>query len=260
MDPDDELGGGVMKRALWVAVGVGAATLGGVLLYHRPGLVPGEGGSEGEGEREVLPAGLPLRGVDLERLVATELAAKIPGLARFLAVVGAGESNWKIANPWGARNESASEVAASQAAFDALAKQGISLKPAAAKWGSGGAFGLLAPYALIAGRPDRPFLAFEPDRILEPVVSCAAAAAMVVRLRQSGITSWQAMRVAWKGLAVAKKDPELTGPTAQAVLARMSDDVTKGGLDALLPLTGAVDTANFPAFDRFLDTLKERVG
>jgi len=199
--------------------------------------------------------------VDRERLFAAEQAAQIPGLAVFLAVVGAGESNWKASNPWAAHNLDKQETDASRDAYLAGVKAGLPAMAHAEEvkaFGSGGAFALIAPYALWSGRPSRPLLNEAPDILFDPATSLACAADTVVRLAAyKQVTSWRHVRVAWAALKIVKNDPSLTSEKAQAVLARMVKRTTEQGLAPLLPrLDAKPDVSKYPGLPMVLDRLR----
>lgn len=243
---------------------VGAA-LGGVALYTTQAKAADDEG-EGSGPSEGTPMpteafGTVLSAADLASLRAVEDAAQIPDLAAFLAIVGAGESNWKSPNPWTAHNLDPKEVDASSKAVDAGVKRGLpplKYEAEARKWGSGGAFGLLAPYALWSGRSsDYPLRDRPPDQIFDRSIQLACAADTVARLaRQDVVHQWLACRVAWKGLQIVKDDPSLAGKEAQDVLARMHKRVGQQNLDALLPvLSRTINTSAYPGLSATLERL-----
>lgn len=210
---------------------------------------------------EVAPGLQGIREDDLKRLAAIEVAAAIPGLARFLATVGATESNWKIQDPWSVRNDRPAEVAGSAAAVKALAKAGVLLPHPddAASFGSGGAFGLLLPYALAAGKPDRPLLGLKGQEFLDNWrYQVAAAADMVVRLVSTGfVKTWRQARVGWDSVVTVKKDPELTGPSATSVLDRTRSRLTERGFGDLWPLPGSeISTGSYPGMKAVLKELE----
>lgn len=193
---------------------------------------------------------------DVALLSATEQAAKIPGLARYLAAVGAGESNWKSPTRWRARNDSKGETAASLAAVKGGLERGLpplNFAEFAAGFGSGGMFGILAPYGLWSGRPDYPLVEKPPDVIFIPEVSCAIAADMVVRNRKRGVKTWWQMRVAWKSLKVALEDPGLLSDTSRAVLGRMAKRTAEQGLQQ--PENTPIETDDYPGMATLLDLL-----
>ncbi len=211
-------------------------------------------------EVEVTPGGKGIRPEDLRRLAEIELASAIPGLARFLATVGATESNWTIEDPWSVRNDRAAEVAGSTAAVKALAKVGVQLghPDDAAAFGSGGAFGLLLPYALAAGKPERPLANVTGQEFLDNWrMQAAAAADMVVRLVASGAAkTWRQARVAWDSPANAKKDPTLTGAASLSVLNRTRSRLQERGFGDLWPLADSeILTASYPGMSHVLKEL-----
>lgn len=194
---------------------------------------------------------------DVQRLVELERAAEIPGLARFLAAVGATESNWASPTRYSAHNDSASEVNASAAAVKGGLDRGLpplGKGSAAAEFGSGGLFGLLAPYALWAGGPDYPLVDRPPEIVFDPKIAGAIAADMVKRLRKRGIASWDQMKVAWKGLGLALGDPTLASKVSQQVLARAEKRAKEQGLDPTF-LDDPIDVSAYPGLTALLARL-----
>jgi hypothetical protein len=172
----------------------------------------------------IKPQGLSsgdLRQDDARLLVDGETRARIPGLARFLAVVGAGESNWGSPTRWSAHNKSEKETKASERAYKLGLERGFPAIPdaTAPSWGSGGMFGIVGVYGLWGGRPAFPLLNRPVETLFQPEVSIAAAAELVDRyttaIRKSyDRVTWWHLRLAWANLSIALEDESLTSPLA----------------------------------------------
>lgn len=133
-------------------------------------------------------------------LLRVEAASGIFGAARFLAVASWRESRWQA----DAHNDSAKEVTASS---DAYAARSGDLPPlafgaAAADFGSGGLFGLLAPYYLWSGVNEvgakAPLLDMPPASMFDPVLSAFGAAVYMQRIVANyGPDDWADVRAGW---------------------------------------------------------------
>lgn len=191
----------------------------------------------------------------------------IPGLAVFLAAVGQGEGNWEYLAKrptWDARNTRPNETSASIKAYDAGVNQGRPVPGAGSAvrtFGSGGAFGSLAPYVAWAGfnESNMPLLNSPPTVIFDPATSTAHAAYMATRLIREPYSpaTWAQLRLAWaspNALLTARE-----GPLAADVLARMVVDVNKAGLTAAAGELPKVPQRNAGerSFAKILAALKE---
>lgn len=196
-----------------------------------------------------------------------ETVTGIPGLAVFLAVVGQGEGNWKYLKDrpsWDSRNTRANETAASIRAYDSGVNQGRPVPGAGSAvrtFGSGGAFGSLAPYVAWAGFNEgkMPLLNSPPSVIFDPATSTAHAAYMASRLVREPYSpaTWAQLRLAFASPNALLTAPE--GALAADVLRRMLVDVKDAGLVAAaaeLPKQ-PVRNAGERSFEKILAALKE---
>jgi len=203
-------------------------------------------------------AGAPLAAGDLERnwgttpawlrplLLRVEAAARIPGAARFLAVVSWRESKW---HP-DAHNDSATEVSYSTDAYTARSPKlpALAYGFAAADFGSGGLFGLLAPYFLWTGTPElgakAPLLDRPPAAMFDPATSAFAAAVYLQRIVANyEPADWADVRAGWASPSLLTTGRG--GEKYDEVRARFLADAAAVGIDledrATMP---AVPSAN----------------
>lgn len=171
-----------------------------------------------------------------------ELAASIPGAARFLAIAASRESNW---NPL-ARNASGNETKASRNAYEArkATRPALAYGEAAADFGSGGLFGLLAPYFLWAGVPelggDAPLLARPPSAVFDPAIAAFGAAVYMQRIIAFyPVDDWADVRAGWASPSLLTS--ARGGADYNAVRTRFAGDAVKVGIDlgdrATIPAT-----------------------
>lgn len=133
-------------------------------------------------------------------LLRVESVSRMPGAARFLAVVSWRESRWNPA----AHNDSATEASRSSDAFAARRNRQPPLEhgPAAAVFGSGGLFGMLAPYFLWTGTAESkdraPLLTMHPSAMFDPTISAFAAAVYLQRIVAGyAPAGWADVRAGW---------------------------------------------------------------
>ena len=198
-----------MSRNLWTAiataVGVGGV-VGGSLLWSRrvsaaplPTGTPNETPELGALDLAPLPRAQDVRGdlvtnwgttpVDLRPLfVQMEEAAKIPGCARFFAITAYGESRFvPTAHNGDADNEQAERDATRRAWENGKDKNPpLRWGEKAADFGSGGLFGLTAPYFLWTGVPEvgerAPLLNAPPELLFQPRASAFGAVVYLQRI------------------------------------------------------------------------------
>jgi hypothetical protein len=170
-------------------------------------------------------------------LLRAEALTGVPGAAVFLGVVGQGEGNWAYLRGrefWDARNTRANEVSASQRAYDAGLASGRPAPtfPEVRDFGSGGAFGALAPYVAWAGftQGETPLLTERPEVIFRPYVSVAHAAWYLTRLLRPPYSpaTWAQVRLGWASPSALRTERE--GKLSVEVLGRMIAAATQAGL------------------------------
>lgn len=124
-----------------------------------------------------------------------------------------------------------------------------------ADFGSGGLFGLLAPYFLWAGVPEvgkrAPFLNARPELMFEPRIAGFAAALYMHRLlKYRRIDDHADIKVGWANPSLLSKGRG--GDKYQEIRARFFDDADKLGLDledeATIP-GPRLDSSGWPGFD-----------
>jgi len=174
-----------------------------------------------------------------ELLLRAEAAARIPGAARFLAVASWRESRWHA----DAHNQRDSEVAASRSAYESRRGELPQLAHGeeGADFGSGGLFGLLAPYFLWSGVPevgdDAPLLGKRPTAMFDPATSAFAAAVYMQRLLAPHYhpDDWADVRAGWASPSLLTS--ARGGTTYNEVRARFLADAAEVGIDLDDPAT-----------------------
>ena len=193
---------------VWITLGtvLGVAGVGGALLYSRrasaaslPPPAPGQDASPPAVELPPLPRASDVKGdlstnwgetpVDLRPLfMLMEEVAKIPGSARVFAVIAYRESRFVTTAHNGNATGEEDERDSSRRAYDNNKDRNPPLRygEEAAGFGSGGLFGLLAPYFLWTGVPEvsnrAPLLNASPELIFQPRAAAFGAAVYMQRL------------------------------------------------------------------------------
>lgn len=220
-----------MKPWVW-GVLAGLVVLG---ISRRASGAPGAGPVVGDLERNWGTTPAWLRPI----LLRVEQVSRIPGAARFLAVASKRESGW---NPK-AHNETTTggangrgEVGASQDAYAARQAKLPKLAhgQAAANFGSGGLFGLLAPYFLWTGTPEvggeAPLLDLEPTSVFNPEIAAFAAAVYMQRIIDNyDVEDWGDVRAGWASPSLLTSGRG--GEKYNEVRERFAADAAKVGID-----------------------------
>ena len=127
--------------------------------------------------------------------IKIEAATRIKGAGRFLAIVAKRESAFKLNAQNGDRPQEQGERDASRRAYDAGRNRNPPLRygQEAANFGSGGLFGLLAPYFLWTGvnelGANAPFLDSRPELVFNPNASAFGAAVYLQRILKNYTTN-----------------------------------------------------------------------
>lgn len=171
-------------------------------------------------------------------LLRAERASRIPGAARFLAIVASRESGFNAT----AHNEEPAEVDASRRLYQRAAAERPALAyPASVEaFGSGGLFGMLAPLVAWAGWADlgdrAPFLGEEPTVVFDPrLAAFAAVAHMQQLLRRYPIKSMTDLRVAWAQPSLLGSRDAAQEAAYQAIRARFLADARELGISLSHP-------------------------
>ncbi len=243
-----------MKRGIWLALGT-TAGIGGALLFSRrasaaspavpasgatdPGLptidlAPLPGAAEVSGDLSRNWGDTP---VDLRPLlVLIEEVSRIPGVSRVLSVFAYRESRYiSTAHNGNAAGEQ-DERDDSRRAYANNKGRNPPLRygEQAAEFGSGGLFGLLAPYFLWTGVPElgkkAPLLNAPPSLVFQPRAAAFGAAVYMQRLlTQYRIDDIPDLKVGWANPGLLGKGRG--GETYQSVRARFLEDVKTVGID-----------------------------
>ena len=175
-------------------------------------------------------------------LLRTEQASGLPGAARFLAIAASRESSW---NPL-AHNASSGETSWSRKAYEArkATRPALTYGEAAADFGSGGLFGLLAPYFLWTGVPEvgdkAPLLTLPPSAVFTPELAAFGAAVYMQRvIAFYEVGDWADVRAGWASPSLLTS--ARGGTDYHDVRARFLADAAKVGIDlndrATIPAT-----------------------
>ena len=257
-----------MTRSGWVALGTGVGVAGvfGLMLAasrrasaaeasSSSSSSPSAGGStQGDGDGAAaledvppLPTARDVRG-DLSRnwgdtpadlrplFLLAEEQARIAGAGRILAVIAYRESRFVTTAHNGDAPSETTERAASRRAYDRGKDRNPPLRfgERAADFGSGGLFGLLAPYFLWTGVPEvgerAPLLGGPPELVFEPRVAAFAAAVYMQRiLKHYRVDDHADLRAGWASPTLLTS--ARGGQTYGEVRARFVADAGKLGVD-----------------------------
>jgi hypothetical protein len=252
---------------LWITVGsvLGVAGVGGVaLLYSRrasaaslpPGPTPGPTPAPGPAppanlpplELAPLPKASDVKGdlianwgstpADLRPLfMYMEEASRIPGSARVFATIAYGESRFVTTAQNGNASGEQDERDSSRAAYKNSKDRNPPLKygKAAADFGSGGLFGLLAPYFLWTGVPEvgskAPLLGAPPEIVFQPRAAAFGACVYMQRLLANyRVDDVPDIKVGWASPSLLGKD-SYGGKTYQSVRQHYLEKVAAVGID-----------------------------
>ena len=193
-----------MNHGTWITIGtvLGVAGVGGVLLYSGRASAAGaptQGTATPPTELAPLPKASDVGGdlstnwgetpVDLRPLfMLMEETARIPGSSRVFAVIAYRESRFVTAAHNGNATGEQDERDSSRRAYDNNKGRNPPLRygEQAADFGSGGLFGLLAPYFLWTGVPEvgkrAPLLDAPPEIVFQPRAAASGAAVYMQRL------------------------------------------------------------------------------
>jgi hypothetical protein len=203
-----------MNRGVWITLGtaLGVGGVGGALLYSRrasaaglPAPAPAPGSAQ-ESSPPIELAPLPRAGdvggdlstnwgetpVDLRALfMLMEETARIPGSARVFSTIAFRESRFVTTAHNGNATGEQDERDSSRRAYANNKDRNPPLRhgPQAAEFGSGGLFGLLAPYFLWTGVPEvgskAPLLNAPPELLFQPRAAAFGAAVYMQRILQN---------------------------------------------------------------------------
>ncbi|PCC68228.1 hypothetical protein SAMN02745121_08633 [Nannocystis exedens] len=209
---------------VWITLGtaLGVVGVGGALLYSRrasaaslPPSAPEQDAPPPAVELPPLPRARDVKGdlstnwgetpVDLRPLfMLMEEVAKIPGSSRVFAVIAYRESRFVTTAHNGNATGEQDERDSSRRAYDNNKERNPPLRygEAAANFGSGGLFGLLAPYFLWTGVPEvgkqAPLLNASPELLFQPRAAAFGAAVYMQRiLKNYRIDDIADIKVGW---------------------------------------------------------------
>ena len=241
-----------MNRGIWIALGA-TASVGGALLFSRRAsaaspVVPSSAEPTPPNiDLAPLPRAADVSGdlvrnwgetpVDLRPLfMLMEETSRIVGAARIFAVIAYRESRFVTTAQNG---NAAAEQDERDSSRDAYKNRKDSNPPLrygemAAEFGSGGLFGLLAPYFLWTGVPEvkekAPLLNAPPSLLFQPRAAGFGAAVYMQRLlKQYRIDDIPDIKVGWANPALLGKSRG--GETYLSVRKRFLEDATAVGID-----------------------------
>ena len=241
-----------MNRGIWIALGA-TASVGGALLFSRRAsaaspVVPNPAEPTPPNiDLAPLPRAADVSGdlvrnwgetpVDLRPLfMLMEETSRIVGAARIFAVIAYRESRFVTTAQNG---NAAAEQDERDSSRDAYKNRKDSNPPLrygelAAEFGSGGLFGLLAPYFLWTGVPEvkekAPLLNAPPSLLFQPRAAAFGAAVYMQRLiKQYRIDDIPDIKVGWANPALLGKSRG--GETYLSVRKRFLEDATAVGID-----------------------------
>lgn len=250
-----------MNRGVWVTLStaLGLVGISGAMLYSRrasaaslPAPTPAPGGEPVPGpaiELPPLPTASDVKGdllsnwgetpTDLRPLfMLMEEVARIKGSSRVFAAIGTRESQFVTTAHNGNAAAEQDERDSSRRAYDNNKGRNPPLKygEQAAEFGSGGLFGLLAPYFLWTGVPEvgakAPLLQSPPESVFQPRIAAFAACVYMQRLLANyRIDDHADIKVGWASPSLLK-----TGRGSEQyndVRARFLEDATNLGIDLL---------------------------
>jgi hypothetical protein len=243
-----------MTRSGWVwllsavgVIGVGALALSGGEASAATSPTPSPSPSPDLGDLPPLPTAGDVAGdltrnwgdtpVDLRPLfLLIESASRIEGSARVFATIAFRESAFVTRAQNGDAPGEQSERDASRKAYESNKGRNPTLKygDAAANFGSGGLFGLLAPYFLWTGVPElgdrAPLLNAPPEVMFEPRIAAFAAAVYMQRiLKHYRVDDIPDIKAGWASPTLLGKGRG--GETYNAARARFLADAKKLGVD-----------------------------
>ncbi len=257
-----------MSRSIWFKLGTLGATLGiggAVFLAGRRASAASSGTANqpnsGSGDLPPidlapLPTAADVRGdlsknwgdtpIDLRALfMRMEEAAKIAGSARMFSAIAFHESQFITSAHNGNAAKEQDERDDSRTAYDNNKDRNPPLRygEQAAKFGSGGLFGLLAPYFLWTGVPEvgkrAPLLNAPPELVFQPRAAAFGACVYLQRLlAHYRIDDHADIKAGWASPSLLGKGRG--GATYNSVRARFLQDASKLGIDLL-------DTSTIPA-------------
>jgi hypothetical protein len=173
----------------------------------------------------------------------TEQVSGIRGSARVLSIIARRESRWIST----AHNDSKKEVTASTNAYNNLKAKRAPLKygAKAAGFGSGGLFGLLAPYYLWTGinevKDKAPLLAAEPETMFFPRLAAFAGIAYMQRLLANyDVRDVPEIKVGWASVSLLDDDSR-GGDTYMGVRGRFAEDVQASGINLDHPTIPSIE-------------------
>jgi hypothetical protein len=241
-----------MKRGIWIALGA-TAGVGSMLFFSRnasaasPVPAPESAKPAPTIDLAPLPRAADVHG-DLSRnwgetpfdlralFMLIEEVARIPGSGRILAAIASHESQFITTAHNGDAPTEQGERDASRNAYMNNKDRNPPLRfgEEAAQFGSGGLFGLLAPYFLWSGVPEvgkkAPLLNASPTLMFQPRAAAFAAAVYLQRLlTQYRIDDHIDLKVGWANPGLLGKDRG--GAKYNEVRARFSEDVKTLGID-----------------------------
>ena len=250
-----------MNRGIWIALGA-TASVGGALLFSRRAsaaspVVPSSAEPTPPNiDLAPLPRAADVSGdlvrnwgetpVDLRPLfMLMEETSRIVGAARIFAVIAYRESRFVTTAQNG---NAAAEQDERDSSRDAYKNRKDSNPPLrygemAAEFGSGGLFGLLAPYFLWTGVPEigkrAPLLNAPPELLFQPRAAAFGACVYMQRLlAHYRIDDHADIKAGWANPSLLGKGRD--GATYKSVRARFMEDAIKLGIDIL-------DTSTIPA-------------
>lgn len=255
-----------MNRNLWVKLGTLGATLGlGSAVFlagRRASAATPATNQPGSGSGDVppidlapLPKAADVRGdlsknwgdtpVDLRPLLMQmEEVSKIPGTARLYGVIAFRESQFITTAHNGNAAKEQDERDDSRAAYKNNKDRNPPLRygDQAAEFGSGGLFGLLAPYFLWTGVPEigkrAPLLNAPPELVFQPRAAAFGACVYMQRLlTQYRIDDHADIKAGWASPSLLGKGRD--SATYKSVRARFMEDAINLGIDIL-------DTSTIP--------------
>jgi hypothetical protein len=257
-----------MSRSIWFKLGTLGATLGlggAVFLAGRRASAASSGTtnqpSSGSGDLPPidlapLPKAADVRGdlsknwgdtpVDLRALFQLmEETSKIPGTARLFSAIAVRESQYITSAHNGNAAKEQDERDDSRAAYNNNKDRNPPLRygEQAAEFGSGGLFGLLAPYFLWTGVPEigkrAPLLNAPPELVFQPRAAAFGACVYMQRLlTHYRIDDHADIKAGWASPSLLGKGRD--GATYKSVRARFMEDAINLGIDI-------ADTSTIPA-------------
>jgi hypothetical protein len=260
-----------MSRNTWVTLGtaIGVIGVGGALLYSRRASAASPPPNTGQEplpplELAPLPKASEIKGdlvtnwgttpADLRPLfMRMEEASKIIGSARVFAVIAYRESRFVTAAHNGNAPTEDAERDSSRAAYEGGKGRNPPLRygEEAANFGSGGLFGLLAPYFLWSGVPEvgskAPLLGAPPELVFQPRAAAFAATVYMQRiLKHYRVDDVPDVKVGWANPSLLGSGRG--GSKYQEVRGRFLADATTQGIDLAdrMTIPEKLDAAAWP--------------